>query len=288
MSNNWVNDKYDWRREIVVVTGGSDGIGGIVVRLLAERGIKVAVLDVQPLTYEPYPTVHFFKCDLSSPSAIVSAASSVRSTMGDPTILINNAGCARGKNILNVTESDLRLTFNVNTISHYFLAQQFLPSMIRENHGMVVTVASSAAYVTVPQMVDYGASKAAALSFHEGLAAELATVYNAPKVRTVVICPGYTRTRLFDGFDDSDKRFNYTLEPETVAEELVKTVLAGRSKHILLPAAGWYVTMKVRGWPIWMQYELRKRLVKLMKGWKGRQVEQPSEGKMDESGVLVG
>jgi len=47
-----VNDTYDWAKEIVVVTGGSDGIGAIVVKLLAERGIKVGVLDVQPLTYE--------------------------------------------------------------------------------------------------------------------------------------------------------------------------------------------------------------------------------------------
>jgi 3-oxoacyl-ACP reductase-like protein len=52
VTNNWTNDQYDWSKEIVVVTGGSDGIGAIVVKLLAERGIKVAVLDVQPLKYE--------------------------------------------------------------------------------------------------------------------------------------------------------------------------------------------------------------------------------------------
>lgn len=52
VANNWRNDKYDWGKEIVVVTGGSDGIGKIVVQLLAERGIKVCVLDIQPLTYK--------------------------------------------------------------------------------------------------------------------------------------------------------------------------------------------------------------------------------------------
>lgn len=51
--NNWVKDKYDWSKEIVLITGGSDGIGGHMVRLLAEKGIKVVVLDIQPLTYEP-------------------------------------------------------------------------------------------------------------------------------------------------------------------------------------------------------------------------------------------
>jgi hypothetical protein len=49
--NNWVDDKYDWSKEIVVITGGAGGIGGQVVQLLAERGIKVVVLDIQPLTY---------------------------------------------------------------------------------------------------------------------------------------------------------------------------------------------------------------------------------------------
>jgi hypothetical protein len=52
VTNNWSNDTYVWSQEVVVVTGGSDGIGKIVVHLLAEKGIKVAVLDVQELTYE--------------------------------------------------------------------------------------------------------------------------------------------------------------------------------------------------------------------------------------------
>lgn len=51
--NNWNSSEYDWKKEIVVITGGSDGIGKLVALLLQERGAKVAVLDVQPLTFEP-------------------------------------------------------------------------------------------------------------------------------------------------------------------------------------------------------------------------------------------
>jgi hypothetical protein len=49
--NNWVDDKYDWNREIVLVTGGAGGIGGRVVKLFEEMGVKVVVLDVQPMSF---------------------------------------------------------------------------------------------------------------------------------------------------------------------------------------------------------------------------------------------
>lgn len=235
------------------------------------------------------PSVQYFHCDLADKSSILKASSAVRASLGHPTVLINNAGCARGKTILDSTENDIRLTFNVNALSHYFLAQQFLPHMIEKNHGMVVTVASLAGYLTAPSMVDYSSSKAAALAFHEGLTAELTTRYKADKVRTVVMCQGYTRTALFEGFAGN------SLYPETVAEEIVKAVLNGRSAHLVLPESSWGIVPKVRAWPVWMQYGLRKGLKNLMNSWKGRQVDQPSEAAqekakpkgVEESAVLV-
>jgi len=294
VTNNWVNDTYNWSKEVVVVTGGSDGIGKVIVQLLAEKGIKVAVMDVQDLTYTAPPSVRYFHVDLASKASIDSACAAVKSHFGNPTVLINNAGCARGKSILDSTQKDIELTFNVNSLSHYYLAQQFLPAMIASNHGSIVTVASMAGYVAAPNMVDYASSKAAALAFHEGLTAELATVYKAKRVRTVLMAQNYTRTKLFEGFDGGAGLF-----PETVAEEIVKTVLSGKSGHIMLPEVGWLVTPHLRGWPIWMQYGVRNRLVKLMRGWQGRQVAQPSlekkaeevkekvGEKVEESGVLV-
>ena len=199
--------------------------------------------------------------------------------------MINNAGVARGKTILESTEKDINLTFKVNAFAHFYLTQQFLPHMIETNHGMIVTVASLAGYVTASSMVDYAASKAAAVSFHEGLTAELVTHYKAPKVRTVLMCQGYTRTALFEGFGGN------VMYAETVAEEIVKAVLAGKSKHLVLPERMWLLAPRLRGMPLWVQYGIRKRMDHLMKGWKGRQVEQPSEleeeKRVEDSTVLV-
>jgi len=215
--------------------------------------------------------VHYFQCDITSSSAIADVASEIRSKVGSPTILINNAGVARGKSILEGTEKDVRFTFDVNTISHYLLAKEFLPSMIAKNHGMVVTVASAASYVTVANMVDYAASKAAALSFHEGLASELKTRYNAPKVRTVVINQGYTKTALFQGYSNDSAFLMPTLEVESVAEAIVKKVLSGSSGQVLLPG---FVTVLTffRAMPHWYQLKTRNDGQKIMKKWYGRQV----------------
>lgn len=75
-------------------------------------------------------------------------AKKIRAEVGYPTVLINNAGVARGKDIIDATEKDIRFTFDVNTLAHYWLVQEFLPDMIKANHGMVVTVASVASWIT--------------------------------------------------------------------------------------------------------------------------------------------
>ncbi|KIW05677.1 uncharacterized protein PV09_03540 [Verruconis gallopava] len=286
VANNWRSDRYDWNREIVVVTGGSDGIGAKMVQMLASKGIKVVVLDIQEPKYVLPPKVQYFHCDLGSPDAIRETAAQVKQKVGHPTVLINNAGFARGKTILDTTDNDLRLTFQVNAICHYQLAQQFLPEMIKNNHGMVVTIASLASYVTAPSLVDYCASKSAALTFHEGLQTELYNLYKADKVRCVCVNQGYTKTALFAGFDKGDGFVSYALEPDTVAEATVKAVLAGKSDHIILPVGNTGITT-IKAWPTWMQVSVRKGLNNLMKEWKGRQVAQPSEAKESNLGESI-
>jgi all-trans-retinol dehydrogenase (NAD+) len=149
--------------------------------------------------------------------------------------------------------------------------------MISGNHGTVVTIASLAAYVTAPNMVDYASSKAAALCFHEGLAAELKTRYSAPKVRTVLVTQGFTQTKLFQGFFSKNDFMSPILHPETVAEGVVKKVLSGESGHVVLPGSSNLVATNLRSFPYWFQIGLRNECEKLMKGWEGRQVIDPEE-----------
>ncbi|KAF2457679.1 hypothetical protein BDY21DRAFT_344557 [Lineolata rhizophorae] len=327
--NNWTSDKYDWEKEVVVVTGGSDGIGKCVVLLMAERGIKVVVLDVRELTYEAPPTVRYVYCDLGSHESIASATSEAAAAFGAaPTIFINNAGIGgHAGNVLSqpskpptagdkdaassssssssppscvpdapgdataFAPSNVRAVFAVNALSHYALHRAFVPAMAAANHGMVVTVASVAAYIAAPGMNPYSASKAAALALHETLHADLAvsTHPRADRVRTVAVLQGYVRTELFRGFDEGDGFLAYALEKETVAEAVVRAVLRGRSAHVVLPVGTGTYSSWVRAMPSWMQYGVRKSagMAKLMQGYRGRMVEQPSEAGMVGGGEQV-
>ncbi|KAK8089713.1 hypothetical protein PG997_004674 [Apiospora hydei] len=214
------------------------------------------------------PEVHYYKCDLTSVADIKEVAAKVRADVGDPTILVNNAGIARGKTILGTTERDLKLTFDVNVFAHFYTVHEFLPAMVRRDHGMVVTVASYAAWLTVPNMVDYGASKAAAASFHEGLAAELKTRYGAPRVRTVLVNQGYTKTALFTGYNNEAPFLVPALEPESVADVIVSQIFTGRSGQIITPTFGTALQM-LRALPHWYSYRLRSKGENIMSNFRG-------------------
>lgn len=240
------------------------------------------------------PNVHYFKCDITSVDRLAAAAKEIRARVGHPTVLINNAGVARGRTVLGASERDIRFTFDVNTLAHYWTTKEFLPHMVAQNHGMIVTVASYAAYLTVPNMTDYGASKSAAYAFHEGLTAELTTRYNAPKVRTLVVNQGYTKTALFTGYQQGMGFLLPALEPETVAEEIVKRVLSGKSGQLILPGTGSSLPW-LRSFPHWYQIAFRARSEKLMSTFNGRQVVSDlkkhyddKEREAEESTVLVG
>ncbi|KAL5619800.1 hypothetical protein FOVSG1_002022 [Fusarium oxysporum f. sp. vasinfectum] len=184
LHNSLWNSSWDWRREIVLVTGGSSGLGDLVVRKLAKKSIKVVNVDINPPKTPLPANVHFYEMDVSSPEEVQRVAKLIREDVGEPTVLVNNAGTGTMKTILQGTEEETRRTFGVNILALFSLARAFIPSMIERNHGHVIAIASMASFITIPSNVDYSCTKAAALAFHEGLAQELKHRYSATNVKT--------------------------------------------------------------------------------------------------------
>jgi all-trans-retinol dehydrogenase (NAD+) len=197
---------------------------------------------------------HYFSCDITSPEAVKEAAQAVKSFLGAPSILVNNAGIAHTHSILEASPEKLRSVFDVNLISQFYTLQAFLPNMILKKRGHVVTIASMASYVSVAGLVDYCATKAGVLALHEGLHQELKHRYDAPEVKTSVVHPIYVKTKLIGSYAESLAAKNQQLlNPEEVADAVVNQILSGRSGQIYLPSSMSFPAAGIRAFPIWIQ-----------------------------------
>ena len=83
------------------------------------------------------------------------------------TAVVNNAGLSRGRTVAEGSYSDNIITLKTNLLAPFLLTKEFLPSMIRRNHGHIFNVASMSAYIPPPGIADYAASKAGLIAFHE-------------------------------------------------------------------------------------------------------------------------
>ncbi|KAM0326945.1 hypothetical protein ACHAQA_006065 [Verticillium albo-atrum] len=260
--NNWrikARGTWHWPSEVAVVTGGCGGIGKQLVLGLRGKGVKIVILDMLPLPaeFEGNPSILYIKTDITSPASIEEAAQKARETFGTPTILINNAGIATPHTILDTPPEYLPKIFGVNAIALWLTTQAFLPAMIKENKGHILNMGSVTAYMALPSMVDYCASKAAALTFHEGLNCELKTKHKADGVITTLLQPGWVRTPMSpQNADDIERTQGKMLRPEEVAEAALEYIWSRRGGQVILPGKlGFFSTLK--GWPNWAQELLR-------------------------------
>ncbi|KAK1826614.1 hypothetical protein QBC39DRAFT_363908 [Podospora conica] len=257
LTNNWTAPSdWDWTREIVLITGGSSGIGASIAQHLLARNpaTTIIIIDFAPLGWTPPAgaNLHYYQADLSSSAAIRDVCTRIRADVGHPTVLVNNAGIARGYNLLEGRYEDVELTIKTNLIAPMLLAKEFVPEMARRNHGHVVSLCSMSAVVAPPGIVDYAASKAGVQSFHEGLQVELATRYNAPKVRMTIVSPNFVKTPLlFEGDTGMPGFLAPLLHVDTVGERIVEALYSGYGRTIYLPGLMRFVS-SFRGAPEWM------------------------------------
>ncbi|OAA53257.1 NAD(P)-binding domain protein [Cordyceps fumosorosea ARSEF 2679] len=265
-ANNWTpSATINWKDEVIVVTGGSSGIGAsLILRLHAERPQStIAVVDYMPPTWTlpPGARIHFYQCDLSDASLIKDLCHRIRADIGHPTMLINNAGICRGSTVADGSYSDVTLTINTNLVAPFLLCKEFLPEMIRRDHGHIVNVASMSALLPPGKIADYAATKAGLIALHEvvpgcALQLELRHDHPAPRVRLSLAIFSFIKTPLFKG-ETRQLHFLFPLlDVETVSQAIAGALYSGRSRTIYLPGMMRWVAI-LRGGPEWMWHLIR-------------------------------
>lgn len=193
----------------VVVTGGSSGIGKAFIEQLSKLGSEIQFCNLSRKKPDfsdlPDLKLEHFPCDLTEKAQINAVFSEIDLFLDDhggdgEILLINNSGfgCYGSAQDLDVKRELEMLSLNINALVH--LTGLMLPRMLKQG-GVVLDVASTAAFQPTPQLSAYGATKAFVLHWNLALGDDL----KGTKVRTLCLCPGPTATNFFKaaGFDES-------------------------------------------------------------------------------------
>ena len=185
------------------ITGGASGLGLALATLLARDGWTLALLDRDParlgaaahaLRQAGAAAVHVFVADVTDEAACTRAVTDFATGAGGLDLMINNAGVAVAGRIDETPIADWRWALEINVVGVAIGCRAALPVMRAAGDGLILNIASAAAFACAAEMGAYNASKAAVVALTETLVQELA----GTGIRAAVAMPGFFATRLLD------------------------------------------------------------------------------------------
>ena len=201
--------------KIVIITGGSKGIGASSARLFVEAGYGVVILDVDKvagtqLATDLGPSARFYYCDVANIDDVESAVSATAEAYGSVDVLVNNAGILGYGTLTETSDEMWDRMMSVNLKGAFNCARRCIPIMMKAGSGVVINVSSVQAFITQEKVAAYTTAKTALL----GLTRSIAVDY-APHIRCIAVCPGTIDTPMFrDAIEESPN-------PEEVYQECV-------------------------------------------------------------------
>ena len=192
-----------------LVTGANGGLGSHFARTLAKAGAKVAVGarrveslgEVTDAIASAGGHAEAIALDVTDPASVARAFDDAAASLGAITIVVNNAGIAVTKPLLEHTEEDWQQVIEVNLNGAWRVAQAAARHMVRhEQGGSIVNIASILGLRVSAQVPSYAASKAALIQLTKAMALELARY----RIRVNALAPGYVETGINHEFFDSD------------------------------------------------------------------------------------
>ena len=194
-----MSDLFDVSREVILITGASQGLGRQFARVLSAHGAAVALAARQTGKLKALEDEIKAKggravaveMDVTSAASIAKGLDAAESALGPITVLINNAGIAVEKLAVEQSEADWDAVIGANLKGAYFAATEVARRMIaRKGGGNIINIASVLGFSVVKFIAPYAISKAGVVQATKALALELA----ASDIRVNALAPGYIDT----------------------------------------------------------------------------------------------
>ena len=238
--------------QVVVITGASSGIGWSLARVLASKGCKVGLIarrleQLAALSREIEQaggqSVHA-TADVGDRSALHAAIHEIRTRLGPIDLLIANAGVGWPTLLEPMNVDHVEKMFRVNVMGVVYAIEAVLPEMLQRRQGHLAAVSSLAGYKGLPGESGYCASKAAVISYMEGLRIQL----RERGIHVTTICPGFVKTPMTD---INEFKMPFLLEADDAARRIARA-LERKKKVFDFP---WQMSllMKLLRWlPDWL------------------------------------
>jgi NAD(P)-dependent dehydrogenase (short-subunit alcohol dehydrogenase family) len=247
---------------VIVVTGGAKGIGRALVTRFATAGAEaviVADVDVDgasAVAREIGTTATAIRCDVSRESDVKQLVDRVEADHGRIDLFCSNAGIAVGGGPEALNE-DWQRIWEVNLMSHVFVARHVLPGMLTRREGYLLGTVSAAGLLNHVFAAPYGVTKAAALSFFEWLS----IAHGGEGIRVSCLCPQGVKTDMLAAEKKLGLEFltDHALEPEAVAEIVLQGI---RDETFLIlphPEVADYFRRKADDYDRWLRGMRRLR-----------------------------
>jgi NAD(P)-dependent dehydrogenase (short-subunit alcohol dehydrogenase family) len=246
---------------VVVVTGAARGIGRALSRKFASSGAEAVIVadtdaqGVQAVAREIGGTA--ITCDVSHEDEVAGLVEKVLTARGRIDIFCSNAGIAVAGGPEAAT-ADWQRIWDVNVMSHVFVARHVLPGMLARKEGYLLGTVSAAGLLNHVFAAPYGVTKAAALSFFEWLA----IAHGDEGVRVSCLCPQGVKTDMLA----AERRVLGTnfltagaLEPEQVADVVVEGIRNEKFLILPHPEVAEYFNRKAQDYDRWLKGMRRMR-----------------------------
>lgn len=220
-------DNNSLEKKVVIVTGGSNGIGEGIVKYLAEANYEVILnynsseeraKNIQKELYETCNiNINIFKADVSKREEVKKLIRYCIQKFNKIDVLINNAGISQVKLFTDLTDDDWNKMIQINLTSAFFTIQESLKYMINEKNGCIINISSIWGSTGASCEVHYSVSKAGLDGMTKALAKEL----GPSNIRINSIAPGIIDTKMNSNLSSEERN---QIKNEIPLEKIGKTL----------------------------------------------------------------
>lgn len=205
--------------KVILVTGGSQGIGADIVEELYKEGAfvyytgrseeKLKIILEKLKMYKDNGNIKYFVCDVTDSKAVEQVVSEILKERGRIDVLVNNAGITMDNILLRMKEDEWDGVINTNLKGVFIVTKAVLKPMIKQKYGKIINISSVVASMGNAGQANYCASKAGIEGFTRAIAREVAS----RNITVNAIAPGYISTPMTERLPEDVKKSMLAMIP---------------------------------------------------------------------------